>query len=89
MPSHRRDCTQGSDLVEEIARIYGLHNMKAKSLPPVPGRREPLATPLQNKVRAARRALAGQGLSEAITWSFVAQKDAKLFDGGDDKLLLG
>lgn len=88
VPSHRRDCTQGADLVEEIARIYGLHNMEAKSLPPVPGRREPLATALQNKQRAARRALAGQGLSEAITWSFTSLEHAKLFDGGDDALVL-
>jgi len=88
VPSHRRDCTQGADLVEEIARIYGLHNMEAKSLPPVPGRREPLATALQNKQRAARRALANQGLSEAITWSFTSLEHAKLFDGGDDALVL-
>lgn len=88
VPSHRRDCTQGADLVEEIARIYGLHNMEAKSLPPVPGRREPLATALQNKQRAARRALANQGLSEAITWSFTSLAHAKLFDGGDNALVL-
>ncbi|NNC38473.1 MAG: phenylalanine--tRNA ligase subunit beta [Hyphomonadaceae bacterium] len=88
VPSHRRDCTQGADLVEEIARIYGLHNMEAKSLPPVPGRREPLATALQNKQRAARRALANQGLFEAITWSFCSADHAKLFDGGSDDLLL-
>jgi phenylalanyl-tRNA synthetase beta chain len=88
VPSHRRDCTQGADLVEEIARIYGLHNMEAKSLPPVEGRRAPLATALQNKLRVARRALANQGLSEAITWSFTSLAHAKLFDGGDDALVL-
>lgn len=88
VPSHRRDCTQGADLVEEIARIYGLHNMEAKSLPPVPGWREPLATALQNKQRGARRALANQGLSEAITWSFTSLDHSKLFDGGDETLVL-
>ncbi|HHL42088.1 MAG TPA: phenylalanine--tRNA ligase subunit beta, partial [Hellea balneolensis] len=88
VPSHRRDCTQGADLVEEIIRIYGLHKMKAKSLPTKSGRREPLATPLQNRVRHGRRALAVRGLSETVTWSFVAQEHAELFDGGHVSLQL-
>ncbi len=88
VPSHRRDCTLGADLVEEIARIHGLHNMVAESLPVTGGRREPLATDLQNKIRKARRALAHQGLSETVTWSFVSQDHAKLFDGGDESLVL-
>ena len=88
VPSHRRDCTMGADLVEEIARIHGLHNMVAESLPVPSGRREPLATDLQNKIRKARRALAHQGLSETVTWSFVSQDRAKIFDGGDESLVL-
>ncbi|MCF6221567.1 MAG: phenylalanine--tRNA ligase subunit beta [Robiginitomaculum sp.] len=88
VPSHRRDCTMGADLVEEIARIHGLHDMVAESLPVTGGRREPLATDLQNKIRKARRALAHQGLSETVTWSFVSQDHAKLFDGGDESLVL-
>jgi len=88
VPSHRRDCTMGADLVEEIARIHGLHNMMAESLPIPSGRRAPLATDLQNKMRWARRALANQGLSETVTWSFVSEDHAKLFDGGDDALML-
>ena len=88
VPSHRRDCTMGADLVEEIARIHGLHNMVAESLPVPSGRREPLATDLQNKIRKARRALAHQGLSETVTWSFVSQDHAKIFDGGDEALVL-
>lgn len=88
VPSHRRDCTMGADLVEEISRTHGLHNMEALSLPVVSARREPLATHLQNKIRRARRALAGQGLSEAVTWSFASLAHTKLFDGGDDALVL-
>ena len=86
VPSHRRDCTMGADLVEEIARIHGLHKMEAKSLKVPTGRRAPLATVLQNRIRVARRALAVQGLSEAVTWSFVSKAQAQLFDGGDDAL---
>ncbi len=88
VPSHRRDCTMGADLVEEIARIHGLHNMVAESLPVPSGRRAPLATDLQNKIRKARRALAHQGLSETVTWSFVSRDHAKVFDGGNENLVL-
>ena len=88
VPTWRRDATEGADLVEEIARIHGFHNLEAVSLPPLSGRREPTATLTQNRTRLARRALAARGLSEAITWSFVLQDHAKVFGGGDDKMLL-
>jgi len=88
VPSFRRDASEGADLVEEIARIHGFHNLEAISLPPLPGRREPTATLTQNRTRLARRALAGRGLSEAITWSFVLEAHAKAFDGGQENLAL-
>lgn len=88
VPTWRRDATEGADLVEEIARIHGFHNLAAESLPALPGRREPTATLTQNRLRLARRALAGRGLSEAITWSFVLQDHAKVFDGGADHMRL-
>ncbi len=88
VPSFRRDCVEGADLVEEIARVQGYHSLEAVSLPPVGGRREPTATLTQNRTRLARRALAARGLSEAITWSFVLQDHAKAFGGGDAGLRL-
>ncbi len=88
VPSFRRDATEGADLVEEIARIHGFHNLEAVSLPPLEGRREPTATLTQNRTRLARRTLAKRGLSEAITWSFVLQDHAKIFGGGADNLRL-
>ncbi len=88
VPSFRRDCTSGPDLVEEIARIHGFHNLEAISLPPLEGRREPTATLTQNRTRLARRALAQRGLSESITWSFVLQDHAKVFEGGAANMLL-
>ena len=88
VPTWRRDASEGADLVEELVRIHGFHNLEAVSLPPLPGRREPTATITQNRTRLARRALASRGLSEAITWSFVLQDHAKLFGGGADKMLL-
>ena len=88
VPSWRRDCTEGADLVEEIARINGYHKLDAVSLPSMPGRREPTATLLQNRTRLARRALALRGISESITWSFALQDHAKLFGGGSDNMRL-
>ena len=88
VPTWRRDAAAGADLVEEIARVHGYHNLEAVSLPPLPGRREPTATLIQNRTRLARRALAGRGLSEAITWAFVLQQHAKVFGGGADDMLL-
>lgn len=88
VPTYRRDASEGADLVEDIARIHGFHNLEAVSLPPLPGRREPTATLLQNRTRLARRALAGRGLSEAITWAFVLQGHAKVFGGGAQDMLL-
>ena len=88
VPSFRRDAKEGADLVEEIARIHGFHNLEAVSLPPLPGRREPTATLTQNRTRLARRSLAARGLSEAITWSFVLKDHAQAFGGGQDNLAL-
>ena len=79
VPTWRRDCTQPADLVEEVARIHGYHELEAVSLPPLPGRREPTATLVQNRTRLARRALALRGLSEAVTWSFADRADAGQF----------
>ena len=88
VPTWRRDVTMQADLVEEIARIAGFDRLPATSLPPLPGRREPTATLTQSRTRHARRALALQGLSEAVTWSFVLDEHAKLFGGDVDSLEL-
>ena len=88
VPTWRRDAVESADLVEELVRIHGFHNLEAISLPPLEGRREPTATPTQNRTRLARRALAARGVSEAITWSFVLQDHAKVFGGGEDHMLL-
>ena len=37
---------------------------------------------MQKRARAARRALAGQGLVEAVTWSFISSEQAEAFGGG-------
>ena len=88
VPSWRRDVDGKADLVEEVARIYGFNHIPATPLPSVGLRPGGVLTAQQAKARTARRALAAYGYSEAVTWSFMRQDWAKLFGGGDDKLVL-
>lgn len=88
VPTWRRDATEGADLVEDIIRIAGFDRLEATSLPRPAVHRAPTATLSQSRTRQARRALALEGLSEAVTWSFVLADHAKVFGGGGDDLKL-
>ena len=89
VPSWRPDVHGKADLVEEIVRIAGLDQVE-----PAPLRREqegvptPVLTLLQKRTRQAKRVLAGCGLLEAVTWSFVSKQQAALFGGGAAALAL-
>ncbi len=88
VPSWRGDVEGKADLVEEIARLHGYDKLPAVSMRRAPGAVKPLATPLQNRVRRGRRALAGLGYLDTVTWSFCARDEAALFGGGADELVL-
>ena len=45
-------------------------------------------TEAQRRARRARRVLAGRGLIEAITWSFIPRRHSELFGGGLETLEL-
>ncbi|MBC7497304.1 MAG: phenylalanine--tRNA ligase subunit beta, partial [Sphingomonadaceae bacterium] len=81
VPSWRRDIDGPADLVEEIVRIHGLSHVPSTPLPRAEGVARPTATPAQRTERRLRRALAGRGLNEAITWSFIAPAAAEPFGG--------
>ena len=89
VPSWRPDVEGKADLVEEIMRMVGVDNVPSVPLPrleaSVP---KPILTLLQKRTRLARRALAGRGLVEAVTWSFVSKEKASLFGGGQPSLSL-
>jgi phenylalanyl-tRNA synthetase beta chain len=89
-PSFRHDIEGKADLVEEIVRIAGLDRIAAAELPLLSGQHVAAAvlTPLQRRVRNARRALAASGLVEAVTWSFVSRERAQMFGGGNSALAL-
>jgi phenylalanyl-tRNA synthetase beta chain len=77
-PSHRFDIALEADLVEEVCRIYGYNNIPSK---------QPLThlelrnVPLEQSNDAALKAhLAGNGLQEVITYSFIDPKLQDLLD---------
>jgi phenylalanyl-tRNA synthetase beta chain len=88
VPSWRPDVEGKADLVEEVMRINGVEKIAPQPLAThatVNGR---TLTTLQNRTRAARRALAVRGMMEAVTWSFIPEAHAKLFGGGQPQLKL-
>jgi phenylalanyl-tRNA synthetase beta chain len=81
VPSWRPDIQGEADLVEEICRIHGLENIPMTPLPRAHAVAKPVLNTLQRRMIAARRTLAARGLNEAVTWSFLAEKEAVLFGG--------
>lgn len=88
VPSWRPDIDGQADLVEEVVRVHGLNEVKSVALPRLHAVAKPVLSPRQRRERMARRALAARGLVEAVTWSFIPERDAVLFGGGNAAPLL-
>jgi len=86
VPTWRPDVDGPADLVEEIARIHGYENVPSMPLERAPGVAHPTATRSQLIERRVRRTAAALGLDEAVTWSFISEKEAATFGGGDWRL---
>lgn len=87
-PSWRPDIHGAADLVEEIVRIVGLDNVPPVAMPRDGGVTRMVLTEQQRRSRRARRLLAGRGMVEAVTWSFLPRQHAAHFGGGGDALEL-
>lgn len=87
-PSWRRDVEGKADLVEEIARIQGYEALPSTPLPDMPRQAGGALTVRQMRIRNARRLMAARGYAEAVTWSFLRTEWARLFGGGDPRLVL-
>ncbi|KAA2237345.1 phenylalanine--tRNA ligase subunit beta [Salinarimonas soli] len=88
-PSWRPDVEGKADLVEEVIRIVGLDRIPSTPLERIEAAViRPLLTTIQKRTRLAKRALATRGLVEAVTWSFIADGEARLFGGGGAALKL-
>lgn len=86
VPGWRPDIEGKADLVEEVARIVGFDKLPATILPAREAVERPKLTARQDRRRLARRALAGRGLLEAVTWSFTDARHAALFCDGENWL---
>ncbi|MHC5306321.1 phenylalanine--tRNA ligase subunit beta [Bartonella sp. LJL80] len=88
VPSWRPDIDGKADLVEEVMRIHGLDKITPQPLDTHAAINGRILTTIQTRSRNARRALAARGMMEAVTWSFVSEKQAKAFGGGKQELKL-
>ncbi len=82
VPLRRHDIEGAADIVEEVVRIHGLDHVESVALSGNVGVASPTATPEQVLERKLRRAAAGRGLNEAVTWSFLPVPEAEHFADG-------
>ncbi|MFH1846572.1 MAG: phenylalanine--tRNA ligase subunit beta [Candidatus Omnitrophota bacterium] len=77
VPSFREDVRSQVDLIEEVARIYGYHNIPATVANFVPQitRKEKK----RKVIEGIRTILAGQGLNEIMNYSLIDETAAKRF----------
>ncbi|MDE1901355.1 MAG: phenylalanine--tRNA ligase subunit beta [Alphaproteobacteria bacterium] len=87
-PSWRPDIEGDADLVEEIIRVKGYEYIPAVSLQRPQAVTASAIDAADYRLTAARRALASQGLMEAVTWSFMPGTIAACFGGVADALRL-
>lgn len=82
VPTWRPDVDGPADLVEEVIRVHGLDSVPSTPLHRADGVARPTATAAQLLERRVRRAAASRGLNEAITWSFLPERQAEHFADG-------
>lgn len=78
IPSWRWDLTMEADLVEEIARLYGLDNIP-DTMPSAPSVSHLSDAPFKAKARV-REICLGLGFTEAMHYSFLSAKELNDFD---------
>lgn len=88
VPSWRRDVEGAADLTEEIIRIKGFEHIEAVSLPNTSVVTTAAFDRDDVRLNQARRALAAQGLCEAVTWSFMPSSLAAYFGQINQELRL-
>lgn len=88
VPSWRPDVFGEADLVEEVVRIHGLHEVVSTPLKKNHAVADPVLNIAQQRQRNSKRVLAARGMLEAVSWSFVSKAEAELFGGGQPELAL-
>ena len=72
IPYFRDDLTIEADLIEEVGRLYGFHNITPKPL--VGGLTKGVKSDMRNFLDKARMELYALGFSEILTYSFISNK---------------
>ena len=75
VPTWRHDASMETDLIEEVARLYGYDNIPS-TLPKVRCVEEVYA-PEQGPLRALKNYLTRAGLSEIVNWTFLEIEDLR------------
>ena len=87
-PSWRPDVEDESCLVEEVLRVNGFDNIPVVPLDRDSALPQQILTVGQRRESFARKTLAGRGMLETVTWSFMDEAQAGLFGGVPDVLRL-
>ncbi|HWD60359.1 MAG TPA: phenylalanine--tRNA ligase subunit beta, partial [Stellaceae bacterium] len=87
-PSWRGDIVGEADLVEEVLRVKGFDEITPVPLPRETVISRPAIEPRRRRAELVRRTLAARGLTEAVTFSFLAAAAAARFGGGQPELRL-
>ena len=88
-PPWRNDIDGSADLVEEIIRIYGYENIPEAKLFSKDVIPKPAITRENKRLFSIKSLLAGRGMMECITYSFISFDKAKLFSIDDiDQLII-
>ena len=85
-PSWRGDLKIKEDLVEEIARLYGLENIPSKELKFSDEDQEHKTSAFQKIRNKIRKLLVSRGVFETITWSFTDCSLETLIRGNENLL---
>lgn len=85
IPYFREDLRIKADLVEEIGRLYGFHNIESKPL--TGGLTQGVKSQLRNFEDKVREEIYALGFSQIMTYSFISRKQYDKLDlDEDDKL---
>jgi phenylalanyl-tRNA synthetase beta chain len=87
-PSWRSDVVGEADLVEEVLRVKGYEKVPVVPLERSQALSRPALAPMQRRAELTRRTLAARGLTEAVTFAFIAACEAELFGGAKPELRL-
>lgn len=85
IPTWRNDVALPADVVEEVARLEGYDAIPETALPTAPNVQA--LSPALAVQEDIRHSLAGRGLKELITYSFVSAQAATFFDAAENVTL--